>query len=112
HVSAYALTYEEGTPFHAWRDAGRLVPVAEDDEAAMADAAVALLGRAGYRRYEISSFARPGREARHNLAYWDGSDYLGVGAGAHSFSRAPAPGRRRLPARGPRYAASVAPTFV
>jgi len=103
HVSAYALTYEEGTPFHAWRDAGRLVPVAEDDEAAMADAAVALLGRAGYRRYEISSFAQPGREARHNLAYWDGSDYLGVGAGAHSFSRAPAPGRRwvneRLPAR-------------
>jgi len=103
HVSAYALTYEEGTPFHAWRAARRLVPVAEDDEAAMAETAVAVLGAAGYRRYEISSFAQPGREARHNLAYWDGSDYLGVGAGAHSFSREPAPGRRwmneRVPAR-------------
>ncbi|HEY3189953.1 MAG TPA: methyltransferase domain-containing protein, partial [Solirubrobacteraceae bacterium] len=103
HVSAYALTYEEGTPFHAWRAARRLVPVTEDDEAAMADTTVAVLGAAGYQRYEISSFARPGREARHNLAYWDGSDYLGVGAGAHSFSREPSPGRRwmneRLPAR-------------
>ncbi len=103
HVSAYALTYEEGTPFHRWRASGRLRPVPEDDEATMAELTVTHLERAGFRRYEISSFARPGRESRHNLAYWDGSDYLGVGAGAHSFSREPAPGRRwmneRLPAR-------------
>ena len=69
----------------------------------MADIAEALLGAAGLRRYEISSFARPGRESRHNLAYWDGSEYLGLGAGAHSFRRDPSPGRRwmneRLPAR-------------
>jgi len=103
HVSAYALTYEEGTPFHRWRESGRLQPVAHDDEAAMAELAVATLEAAGLRRYEISSFARPGRESRHNLGYWDGSDYLGVGAGAHAFAREPAPGRRwmneRLPAR-------------
>ena len=103
HVSAYALTYEEGTPFHRWRASGRLQPIAHDDEAAMADLAVATLEAAGLRRYEISSFARPGRESRHNVGYWDGSDYLGVGAGAHAFTREPAPGRRwmneRLPAR-------------
>jgi oxygen-independent coproporphyrinogen-3 oxidase len=103
HVSAYALTYEEGTPYHAWRASGRIAPVSDDDEAAMAETTVALLEGAGLARYEISSFARPGREARHNVSYWDGSDYLGVGAGAHSFSRTPPPGRRwmneRLPAR-------------
>jgi oxygen-independent coproporphyrinogen-3 oxidase len=103
HVSAYGLTYEEGTPFHRWRRSGRLRPVSEDDEAAMAELAVATLEAAGLRRYEISSFARPGRESRHNLGYWDGSDYLGIGAGAHSFAAEPAPGRRwvneRLPAR-------------
>jgi len=109
HVSAYALTYEEGTPFHRWRASGRLQPVAHDDEAAMAELAVATLEAAGLRRYEISSFARPGRESRHNVGYWDGSDYLGVGAGAHAFAREPAPGRRwmneRLPAR---YLAAIA----
>jgi oxygen-independent coproporphyrinogen-3 oxidase len=103
HVSTYALTYEPGTPFHAWRASGRLRAVDEDGEADMAEAAVALLGAGGYERYEISSFARPGFASRHNLSYWDGSEYLGLGAGAHSFSRHPAPGRRwvneRLPAR-------------
>ncbi|HLY38757.1 MAG TPA: radical SAM family heme chaperone HemW [Candidatus Binatia bacterium] len=109
HVSAYALTYEEGTPFHRWRGSGRLQPVAHDDEAAMAELTVATLEAAGLRRYEISSFARPGRESRHNVSYWDGSDYLGLGAGAHAFTREPAPGRRwmneRLPAR---YLAAIA----
>jgi oxygen-independent coproporphyrinogen III oxidase len=109
HVSAYALTYEERTPFHAWRASGRLRPVDHDTEATMAEAAAMILPAAGYSRYEISSFARPGFAARHNQSYWDGSDYLGVGAGAHSFGRRPAPGRRwmneRLPAR---YLAAVA----
>ncbi len=103
HVSAYSLTYEAGTPFHAWRASGRLRPVDEDAEAAMAERAIARLGAAGYERYEISSFARRGFASRHNASYWDGSDYLGIGAGAHSFSAEPAPGRRwaneRLPAR-------------
>jgi oxygen-independent coproporphyrinogen-3 oxidase len=111
HVSAYSLTYEESTPFFAWRAKGRLAPVGEDDEAAMADLTVGTLEAAGLARYEISSFARPGYESRHNLAYWDGSDYLGIGAGAHSFAGTPASGRRfaneRLPAR---YVAAVAAT--
>jgi len=103
HVSAYALTFEPGTPFHAWRASGRLRPVDEDGEAAMAEAALVRLEAAGYARYEVSSFARPGFASRHNTSYWDGSDYLGLGAGAHSFSAEPAPGRRwaneRLPER-------------
>jgi oxygen-independent coproporphyrinogen-3 oxidase len=111
HVSAYALTYEEATPFFAWRAKGRLAPVGEDDEAAMAEVVADALEAAGLARYEISSFARPGYESRHNLAYWDGSDYLGIGAGAHSFAATPSPGRRcaneRLPAR---YLAAVAAT--
>jgi oxygen-independent coproporphyrinogen-3 oxidase len=111
HVSAYSLTYEESTPFFTWRARGRLAPVAEDDEAAMAEMAVDVLEAAGLARYEISSFARHGYESRHNLAYWDGSDYLGIGAGAHSFAATPPPGRRhaneRLPAR---YADAVAAT--
>jgi oxygen-independent coproporphyrinogen-3 oxidase len=111
HVSAYSLTYEEATPFFAWRAKGRIAPVGEDDEAAMAEATGAALEAAGLARYEISSWARPGYESRHNLAYWDGSDYLGIGAGAHSFAAIPAPGRRfaneRLPAR---YVAAVAAT--
>jgi oxygen-independent coproporphyrinogen-3 oxidase len=102
HVSAYALTYESGTPFHSWRERGRLRPVDEDAEAAMADATDRALTDAGYRRYEISSWARPGFASRHNQSYWDGSDYLGLGAGAHSYCHLPAPGVRwanvRLPA--------------
>ena len=103
HVSAYALTYEAGTPFHAWRAAHRLVPVPDDDEADMAERTVAMLGSAGYDRYEISSFARPGYTSRHNTAYWTACDYLGLGAGAHSFSQTPFPGRHwmneKIPAR-------------
>jgi oxygen-independent coproporphyrinogen-3 oxidase len=103
HVSAYALTWEDGTPFAAWRASGRLRPVSDDDEAEMAARLVRRLEAAGLARYEISSFARPGFESRHNGRYWDGSDYLGLGPGAHSFAATPFPGRRtvneRLPAR-------------
>jgi len=108
HVSAYALTYEAGTPFHAWRAAHRLVPVPDDDEADMAERTVAMLGSAGYDRYEISSFARPGYTSRHNTAYWTASDYLGLGAGAHSFSQTPRPGRHWMNERNPsRYMATA-----
>ena len=90
HVSAYALTFEERTPYHAWRRSGRLRAVDEDDEAAMAEHTAARLPAAGYARYEISSWARPGRASAHNQRYWDGSHYLGIGAGAHSFDAGPA----------------------
>jgi oxygen-independent coproporphyrinogen-3 oxidase len=103
HVSAYALTYEPGTPFFAARGSGRLTPADDDLEADMAERTLVLLPAAGYARYEISSYARPGFASRHNASYWNGSEYLGLGAGAHSFARTPAPGRRwvneRVPAR-------------
>jgi oxygen-independent coproporphyrinogen-3 oxidase len=108
HVSAYCLTWEDGTPFSAWRASGRLHPVDEELEAAMAEATAAAFTRAGYVRYEISSWARPGFASRHNTSYWDGSDYLGLGAGAHSFSATPASGRRWANLRRPEaYRAAV-----
>jgi len=101
HVSTYALTYEAGTPFHHWRAEGRIAPVDEDDDAAMGDLACERLAAAGYERYEISSHARPGFASRHNQRYWDGSSYLGIGPGAHSFAAAPPPGRRWANERDP-----------
>ena len=94
HISAYNLTFEEGTPFDALRRKGVLQPLPEEIEAAMFTGAHEILGAAGYRRYEISNYALPGRECRHNLNYWHGGEYLGVGAGAHSFACLPVPGRR------------------
>jgi len=102
HVSAYALTFEENTPFHAWRRSGRLAAVDEDDDAAMAEHTAMRLQAAGYARYEISSWARPDRASAHNQAYWDGSHYLGIGAGAHSFDAGPTNARRWSNVRHPR----------
>jgi len=110
HVSTYALTYEAGTPFHTWRATGRMTPADDDLEASMAEAAAAALDAAGYARYEISSWAQPGFASRHNQSYWDGSDYLGLGAGAHSFAAGP-PARRWANQRPPEaYRAAVAST--
>ncbi|MDX2170285.1 MAG: radical SAM family heme chaperone HemW [Deltaproteobacteria bacterium] len=103
HVSAYSLTFEEGTAFHAQRRGGRLLPVAEEIEVAMFTHTRTALAAHGYAAYEISNFAKPGRACAHNLNYWHAGAYLGVGAGAHSFASHPAPGRRwgneKLPAR-------------
>lgn len=85
HVSAYNLTYEKGTAMHRQREAGRLRVAPEELEVAMFHLVRDRLGARGYAPYEISNFARPGREARHNQAYWRGVPYLGLGAGAHSF---------------------------
>jgi oxygen-independent coproporphyrinogen-3 oxidase len=83
HISAYALTYEEDTPFFEklqraeWRQD-------EAREIAMFERTRELLGTAGLPDYEISNFARPGFESKHNLAYWRGADYLGLGPSACS----------------------------
>lgn len=91
HVSAYNLTYEKGTGMHRDLHAGRLTPAPEELEIAMFRTVRDRLGAAGLAHYEISNYARPGRESRHNRAYWRGTPYLGLGAGAHSFvPRAPA----------------------
>jgi oxygen-independent coproporphyrinogen III oxidase len=85
HVSLYGLTAEAATPLGRRVDDGRETLVDEDGYAAEYTAAVELLTSSGYEHYEVSNFAKPGRESRHNRAYWDGSAYLGLGPGAHSF---------------------------
>ena len=87
HLSAYNLTIEEGTPFHARYRQGLLKPLDEEVEIEMAERVQHALVQAGLERYEISNYARPGLESRHNVNYWEGGDYLGVGAGARSYGR-------------------------
>lgn len=87
HLSAYNLTFEEGTPFHHEYRAGRLKNLDEDEEIAMAELIERKLLAAGLRRYEISNYAIPGKCSRHNVNYWRGGDYLGLGAGAHSYKK-------------------------
>ncbi len=86
HVSLYALTLEDNTSMKAWVEKGRL-PAPDDDLAAdMYDMATDQLGGAGYTQYEISNWAKPGRECRHNLQYWRSLPYIGLGPGAHGFA--------------------------
>jgi len=87
HVSTYGLTYEEGTSLTRRRAAARITPADEELERAMYETAIDTLTAAGFRHYEISNFARPGYESRHNVTYWSWGDYLGIGAGAHGFAR-------------------------
>jgi len=85
HLSAYNLTFEEGTPFHYEYRAGRMKSLSEDEEIAMAELIEAKLSAAALSRYEISNYALRGWHSRHNVNYWRGGDYLGLGAGAHSY---------------------------
>jgi len=83
HISCYSLTIEEGTPFSRRIKRGRMTPVEDDEQAELMDDAQTILSEAGVSRYEISNYARPGFECRHNLNYWRGGDYLACGCGAH-----------------------------
>lgn len=94
HISAYSLIIEEGTPFYQLyekdverRDAGEepeLIP-SEEEERAMYEATGRILKEQGYLHYEISNYAKPGCECRHNLGYWQRRDYLGFGLGASTL---------------------------
>jgi oxygen-independent coproporphyrinogen-3 oxidase len=84
HISAYALTIEERTPFGRAVARGTMQEPEQDDLAAKYEIAVEMLEGAGYRHYEISNWARPGFESRHNLIYWTQGEYIGLGIGAHS----------------------------
>lgn len=85
HISAYSLIVEEGTPMYGLAESGK-VDLPDDDSAIeMQRIAIDRLAGAGYHRYEISNYARPGRECRHNIVYWQRGEYLGLGCAAHSL---------------------------
>ncbi len=85
HISAYALTVEDGTTLGRRVREGDVAAPDPDAAAEMYDLASHILAAAGYRQYEISNWARPGHESRHNQVYWTDGDYLGIGAGAHGY---------------------------
>lgn len=102
HVSAYQLTIEPGTPFARAAARGQLALADEDEAVAMLELLAERLAAAGLARYEISSFARPGHEARHNRRYWQRRPVLGIGLGAWSSepaSRDAPHGARRVNVR-------------
>lgn len=86
HISFYGLTIEEGTTFERWSRSGRIAEPDPDLAADMYEWATDTLDAAGFEQYEISNWARPGRESRHNLQYWRCEPYLGLGAGAHGYA--------------------------
>lgn len=85
HVSLYGLTAEPGAPLGRWVAEGRERLPDEEEYSAQYLLAVERLTAAGFRHYEVSNFALPGRESRHNQVYWSGAAYLGLGPGAHSY---------------------------
>ena len=87
HISAYSLIIEEGTPFgeRYGSEEGRKLLPDEDSEREMYHETKRFLKDCGYERYEISNYAKPGRECRHNIGYWTGIEYLGLGLGASSY---------------------------
>jgi oxygen-independent coproporphyrinogen-3 oxidase len=87
HLSAYNLTFEEGTPFYRKFRAGKIRPLPEEEEVSMAEMIEETLAGECLERYEISNYARGGFQSRHNLNYWQGGEYLGIGAGAHSYKQ-------------------------
>jgi oxygen-independent coproporphyrinogen-3 oxidase len=87
HISAYGLSLEPGTRLEQAVDSGRLPEPMDDSYAEMYHLAEEAFTAAGYEHYEISNYARPGRECRHNRKYWSGDEYLGLGSSAHSHRR-------------------------
>lgn len=85
HLSAYALSYEEGTALHKMLEEGHVVETPDELSWQMYDYLMDKTTDAGMEHYEISNFAIPAKQARHNSSYWNGSPYLGLGPGAHSY---------------------------
>ena len=83
HLSLYQLTIEPGTPFFGLHKAGKLIVPDDDLGRDLYDLTQQICGDAGLPAYEVSNHARPGAECRHNLVYWRGHEYAGVGPGAH-----------------------------
>ena len=87
HISAYNLTYEEGTALHRAAESGKIIPLSEEENLEQFRLLTETIPAAGYLHYEISNFAQPGRQSRHNSSYWHDIPYLGCGAAAHSYNR-------------------------
>ena len=85
HISCYCLTYEEDTPLYDMLQRGEVSEITDELASDMYYLLIDKLSAKGYRHYEISNFALPDHHSRHNSAYWDGTHYLGIGAGAHSY---------------------------
>ncbi len=85
HISSYALTVEKQTALEVMIRKGKVMPVDEEQAARQFEMMAGILERAGYHHYEISNFALPGYFSKHNLAYWQGVPYIGLGPSAHSF---------------------------
>ncbi|MES2201181.1 MAG: radical SAM family heme chaperone HemW [candidate division FCPU426 bacterium] len=97
HLSFYGLTLEPGTRFYSLHEKGLLPTPVEDLQADMYEMGTARLARAGLAQYEISNFAKPGRESVHNRLYWRNRDTLGLGAGAWSYVDGERSGREKNP---------------
>jgi oxygen-independent coproporphyrinogen-3 oxidase len=111
HVSAYALTVEPGTPLGKAVAGGTRTAPDDDDQATKYELTDGRLGAAGFEWYEISNWALPGEECRHNLLYWSGDAYAAIGCAAHGHRRDPVSGvvRRSWNVRTPeRYVEAVA----
>jgi len=104
HLSAYALTVEPGTLLARRARLKQFRPTDEDHLADLYLRVTGFLAERGFARYEVSNYARPGAECRHNVAYWQGTAYLGLGAGAHGYrpGRGDAPSERRANLDSPR----------
>ena len=85
HISAYSLILEEGTPMKKLVDEGRLTVPTDDETVDMYNSVYAVLKKYGYVRYEVSNFALPDYECKHNIVYWTGKEYLGIGLASHSY---------------------------
>jgi oxygen-independent coproporphyrinogen III oxidase len=87
HISAYALTVEKKTPLDLFIRKGKLMAVSDENSARQFEIMVEWMEKTGYQHYEISNFGKPGFFSRHNISYWTGTPYLGLGAAAHSYTK-------------------------
>ena len=94
HISLYLLTMEEGTPMSESAIKGDFIPASDFIQEELFLLATDYLGSKGYLRYETSNYARKGYHSKHNMRYWQGGDYIGLGAGAHSYLSEPGWGMR------------------
>lgn len=85
HISSYALTIEEKTPFGKWQKQGKFTEATDETAAAQMEMLMSDLAAGGYEQYEISNFCKTGFHSRHNSSYWQQKKYLGIGPSAHSF---------------------------